>query len=326
MPDRPLALVTGVGGFVGSHVVPALVKGGFDVRGVRRERPAPRLPHVSVVDSDLTEFAAFATLLRGVDVVIHLAARAHVLGRPERNAEAAYFRVNAAVTAHLATASVEHGVRRFVFLSTIGVHGDRSDEMQGINEAAPLRPKTPYARSKLHAEQELGSQGGAIEVTILRVPLVYGPGAPGNLRLLSQAIRRGIPLPLGGISNRRSLISVESLADLICISARHPDAAGATFVASDLSVVSTPQIVRALAHGLGSVPRLFAVPASLLRVSALALGRRSLYSSLCESLVVNPMNAGAVLGWRAEADTLARLRLGELPGGAAPGGHRRCES
>jgi UDP-4-keto-D-FucNAc 4-reductase len=313
MPDRPLALVTGAGGFVGSHVVQALVMRGFDVRAVRRQRPVARRPHVSVIDSDLTDLSQCGPLLRDVDVVIHLAARAHVFRQSDRDADVAYDRVNTTATAQLASAAVAHGVRRFVFLSTIGVHGDRSDGDKRIDETSPLLPQTPYARSKLRAEQRLADLQDAIETTVLRVPLVYGTGAPGNLRRLSHAIERGMPLPLAGIRNRRSLIGVESLAELISISARHSAAAGATFVASDLSAVSTPQIVTALAHALGRTPRLFRVPTAMLRISAVAFRRQPLYSSLCESLIVNPFRAADVLGWRGESDTLAGLRSAFVP-------------
>jgi nucleoside-diphosphate-sugar epimerase len=305
-----VGVVTGAGGFVGAHVVAALIAAGMDVRGTWRTRRPAVAAGMTAVRADLTDRRVLADLLQGADVLVHLAARAHITRETAADPDAAFDAENVQLTANLAAAAQEAGVRRFVFLSTVGVHGDVTRPGHALTEADPPAPVTAYARSKWRAEEAL-QEGGCkrpAELVIIRAPLVYGVGAPGNLERLLAAIDRRLPLPFGNVRNSRSLVGVKPLADLLALAASHPHAAGQVFLAADERRVSTRAIIKALAAGRGRAPVLVPVPVGVLRIGACLLGRMTIHNSLCESFVVDAGRARELLGWRSAADTVVALR------------------
>ncbi len=282
--------VTGAGGFIGRAVIPALVARGFAVRGLVRDAP-PEFASVEVrVIGDLTEHnqSALTDMLRDTDAVVHLAARVHL---PERSdAQAAYRAMNVEVTQRLARAAVACGIAHFVFASTIKVNGEATAPGSPFRETDVPHPHDAYARSKAEAEALLAQVAAdtGLRVTALRLPLTYGPDARANFAALVRAIRRGIPLPLDGIVNRRSLVGAGNLADALAAALGDvdPSAQGrcATYLLADREVVSTPELVRAVGTAVGVPARLFALPQQLLHVGARLAGREEALVRLTGSL------------------------------------------
>jgi nucleoside-diphosphate-sugar epimerase len=292
-------LVTGATGFVGRTLVARLLSEGRPVRAAVRAAPADLPAEVEQVaigeirpDTDWTRAVA------GVDAVVHLAARVHMTGERTPNALPRFRAVNTAGSAALARAARDAGVHRLVFLSTTTVYGDRS-RGQPFDESTPTAPATPYAQSKLEAERELAAilAASVTELVVLRPPLVYGPGAKGNFARLIRLVERGVPLPLGSIRNRRSLVFVENLVDAILRALDHPAAAGRTYVVSDGEDVSTPDLIVRIAAAVGRRSRLFAFPPALLRLAGTFLGRADEMSRLLDDMAVDSSRFRRELGW-----------------------------
>lgn len=299
--SRGAVLVTGADGFVGRHLCPALAQRGYKVRGSvqRAELAAEVQAEEVVVAGDLGPDTDWAAPLKDVDAVIHLAARAHVLRETSDNPASNFRRVNVLGTERLARMAASAGVRRLVFLSSIGVNGPATAGSP-FTEADEPRPSGPYAASKWEAEERLRAVSAetGLEIAVVRAPLVYGPGVPGNFLRLLGLVKRGLPLPLGSVSNRRSLIYAENLADLLVRCVECPEASGELFLACDDEVLSTPALVRALAAAMGARAALFPCPVALLRCAAAALGRADLIDKLCGSLQVDAGKAMRRLGWK----------------------------
>lgn len=282
-------LVTGATGFVGAALVPALRAAGHDVRAAGRAETGPLGP-----DTD------WSALLADREAVVHLAGRAHVMRETAGDPEAEYARVNTDATVALGRQAARAGVRRFVYLSSIKAMGEGGD--------APFRPDDPclpedaYGRSKLKAEQGLRRFGQDFELIVLRPPLVYGPGVKGNFRALIRAVDRGLPLPLAGLDNRRSLIALDNLVDCIawCLG---PEARAGTYLPHDAAPVSTPGLVRAIAASRGRKARLFAMPGGLLTGMAYLAGRPQAVDRLSENLVLD----GNPPGWSPKVDLADQL-------------------
>lgn len=234
---------------------------------------------------------------------------------------AAYRRSNVDGTLHLARSAVAAGCRRFVFISSIKVNGEATAPGLPFNETSVPAPCDPYGVSKLEAEQGLFALAAetGLEVVVVRPPLVYGPGVKANFRSMMGWLLRGIPLPFGAIDNRRSLVSVGNLADLVVCCATHPAAAGQVFLAGDGEDVSTTMLLRRVAAALGRSARLLPVPSKWICATANVLGRQALAIRLCGSLQVDISKARTVLGWqppesldeglrKAAADFLAQRR------------------
>lgn len=292
-------LVTGASGFVGAQLICTLAAGGvWAVRACARTLPRSGPDGVEWMRSpDLGPGADWRRLCDGVDVVVHLAARVHVMPRAGSSADdAEYQRVNVEGTTDLARQASAVGVRRLVFLSSIKVHGEGGS----ITDTSVCAPRDPYGRSKLEAEGRLHALAAAsrMDVVIVRPPLVYGPGVKANFQMLLSAVRRGIPLPLGAIHNRRSLVGVDNLVDLIRVCLLHPAAAGQSFLVSDGEDLSTPELVRRLGLALGRSARVPAVPVSWLRAVATLCGRTPAFDRLSGSLYVDISKAERLLGWR----------------------------
>jgi len=306
---RPRALVTGGSGFLGTHLVARLAGLGWAVRCAARrpwERPPPGV-EVAVV-GEVGPATDWAAALEGTEIVFHLAARAHVPAESEHASDAQFARVNVEGSARLARAAAQAGVRRVVYVSTIGVHGDRTDGA-AIDEASAFNPATAYARSKLHGEEAMRAESPAgREPAILRPPLVVGAGVPGNLRRLLRLVASGVPLPLASVRNRRSLVAADNLVDALVLCGEKPDAGGQAFVVADGEDLATPELVQSLAEGLGVRARLLPLPPAALRIATRLAGREALYRQLCGSLQVDAARLRTLLGWHPRVSTRAALR------------------
>lgn len=287
-------LVTGGSGFVARALLTHASSG---IAFVAASRRPVRIDGVQWrAGPDLGPTALWWPLLEGIDSVVHLAGRAHL---PPGADASPYFIENCDASLKLARDAAAAGVKRFVFLSSAKVLGDESGTAPLAGDA-PARPGDPYAASKLAAERALASIGGPMVVTILRPPLVYGPGVKANFLALLSAVARGIPLPLGGIRNRRSLIGVDNLASAILACLSFDAAAGRTYTLTDGTPRSTPALVRALARALGRPPRLFAVPPKLLEISGTILGRGEMMRRLTRSFELDDRAIRGELGWAPE--------------------------
>ena len=288
-------LVTGASGFVGRSLCARLMADGHGViAAVRRPGTAPVQTTESVV-GDLAGPVDWTGPMTGVDAVVHLAARVHVMRESAADPDAAFAAVNVAATGRLADAARAAGVRRFLFLSSVKALGEAT-EGRPFRDDDPAAPLDAYGRSKRDGEDLLAAFDG-IEVVILRPPLVYGAGATGNLRTLARLVRRGVPLPVAGIRNRRSLIGAANLAGAIAFCLGRTDAVGHRLVVADTHL-STEALARALAAADGRSARLLPVPRFLFGPLR-RLGAGGLIDRLAGSLEVDPAGLLA-MGWRPE--------------------------
>ncbi|MBU4261432.1 MAG: NAD-dependent epimerase/dehydratase family protein [Proteobacteria bacterium] len=292
-------LITGVNGFVGRHLAEYLHAGGVGVSGTRRSNDGPLPGWVNGHSLSLpANEKQLDTVLAGCDFVVHLAGRVHQRDEEGDDLRQAYHSVNVLGTLQLARQAVRAGVKRFVFVSTIKVNGERTfgRPFTAADQSAPLGD---YAVSKYEAEQgllEIAVRQG-LEVVIVRPPLVYGDEVKGNLARLQGLIKKGVPLPLASIRNKRDLISIGNLCDVIAITLVHPAAANEIFLVADGVPFSTPDLVRFLAGKTGRRARLFPFPVSLLRLAGTMTSRKPLVDRLCDSLEVNTEKTVTVLGW-----------------------------
>lgn len=292
-------LVTGANGFVGRAVVDRLVADGVPVRAAVRG-PAGRFGAAT----DVVEVGSigptndWTPALQDINAVVHCAARVHQLRDQTGDPLAAFRAVNRDGTLTLARAAAAAGVRRFVFISSIGVNGAETHGTP-FRAGDPAAPHSPYAVSKLEAEAGLQSiaVGTGMEVVVIRPPLVYGPGAPGNFGSLLRAVNRGWPLPFGAIHNRRSFIAIDNLVDLVVTTLRHTGPVDRTLLASDGDDLSTSDLLRRTALALGRPARLIPVPAPWIRRAVDALGRPELGQRLCGSLEIDISRTRAALDW-----------------------------
>ncbi len=294
-------LVTGASGFVG-HALTAhlLALGANEVIAMTRVIPANRLLGARyVATGDLTSATLGPAALAGTDVIVHAAARVHVLNGDKAKSVTEFDRVNVAVTLELARCAVAAGVRRFVFLSSIGVNGVETDIDKPFTEADLPQPHNPYAYSKLKAEQGLLrlSEKTGLEVVIIRPPLVYGPGVRANFAALMRGVQRGWPLPLACVRNLRSMVAMDNLVSFIATCIDHPQAANRTFLVSDGQDISSPDLVRGLAQALGVAARLVPVPVSALQFVGRTLGKGDVIQRICGSLRVDISMARQLLAW-----------------------------
>jgi nucleoside-diphosphate-sugar epimerase len=293
-------LVTGVNGFVGSHLFnPALMPNSY-LRGISRQNLfLPQNSNLATIRIDNIDAETnWSEALDAVDVVIHLAARAHMLNDAAKNPEVEFDRTNHQGTANLVRQAITANVKHFIFISSIGAMTTLSDRT--LNETTPCHPDTPYGRSKLKAEEALISLASrsAMTWTILRPTLVYGPGNPGNMERLLKLVKRRLPLPLGAIDNRRSFIYVENLVDAIVQCIDHPKAINQTFILSDGIDLSTPQLIRRLASCLDYPTPLLPFPPLLMKVAGKLTGKSDTVSRLLGSLAVDSSKIRQTLNWQ----------------------------
>jgi len=292
-------LITGANGFVGRALCAELLRCGHTVRGALRRKEGRALMEgvdpvmVGTINADTDWKAALASC----NVIVHLAARVHVMDDTASDPLAVFREVNAEGTLNLARQAARSGVKRFVFISTVKVNGEGCDAPYRETDAAA--PEDAYAISKWEAEQGLRQieRETGMEVVILRPPLVYGPGVKANFQRLLQVVRRGWPLPLGAIRNRRSLLYLGNFVDAIRLCVEHPAAAGQTFLLDDGEPVSTPELIRALARAMGRPARLLVIPVGMLEFAGALLGKRAAVARLTGSLWVDGSVIRTRLGW-----------------------------
>ena len=293
-------LVTGATGFVGAALVSRLVDSGrFVVRAAVRRESCVLLAGVErMVVGDLTPNTDWQQALVGVDAVVHLAARVHVMNDTASDPLSAFRQVNVAGTERLARIAATKGVKRFVYISSVKVNGE-SCEKPFTEQSIPA-PEDPYGVSKWETEQILHrvAEETGLEVVILRPPLVYGPGVKANFLSLFKIVDRGIPLPLAGINNQRSLIYLENLVDAIIKCIEHPNAANQTFLLSDGQDVSTPELIRMIASAMGKKPRLAPCPPVVLKFLGKLTGKSLEVKRLIGSLQIDNSKIKKVLNWQ----------------------------
>jgi nucleoside-diphosphate-sugar epimerase len=296
-----MILLTGANGFLGSSLAERIQT---NVRCIVRHNINPSIASYNLyrVDS-LSALTDWSGALNEIDIVIHLAGRAHVLDEGSGNTIDEYIRINTEATLHLANQAALRGVKRFIFLSSIGVNGDNS--VQPFSEKDTPTPKSPYAISKLKAEEGLWeiSRKTGLEIVIIRPPLVYAPNAPGNFGRLVSAVRSGMPLPFGAINNKRSLISINNLLDFIMLCVYHPKAANETFVISDGSDISTSNLLRLVARAMNKRVCLIPIPPLFLFVGGILVGKKNRIKKLLDNLQVDPSKAQNLLGWKPRLST-----------------------
>jgi UDP-glucose 4-epimerase len=299
-----MILVTGASGFVGGALIQSLAIANPQERIVAATR---RLLENFPVDvnqvqvGDLLPSTDWRIALQGVNVVVHCAARVHVMNEKSVDPLVEFRGVNVEGTLRLAQQAAEAGVRRFVFISSIKVNGESTELGCPFTPADTPAPLDPYGVSKMEAEQGLRelSVGTGMEVVIIRPPLVYGRGVKANFASMMQWLKRGVPLPLGGITfNRRSLVFVDNLVDLIHICINHPKAANQTFLISDDEDVSTTTLLRKMAKTLGCPARLVNIPPTAINLSARLIGKPGIADRLCGSLQVDISKTKELLGWK----------------------------
>jgi nucleoside-diphosphate-sugar epimerase len=293
LPSR--VLITGATGFVGRRLLETAAP--FQWRPATRSCSVPGFGADQVIVGDIDGQTDWSRALAGVDCVVHLAARVHVMNPTARH-RVEFERTNVLGTERLARAAVQFGVKRFIYLSSIKVNGESTTGRAFRADDAP-QPQDDYARSKLEAECRLRTIEAAsnMAVAVVRSPLVYGPGVRANfLRLLSLA-RSGLPIPLASIANVRSMVSVWNLCHLICALLQHEHAMHGVFLAADGDDISTPDLIRRLAHMMHRPARLFPVPTGALRALAMLAGRNAEVGRLCDSLAIDISETRARLGW-----------------------------
>lgn len=308
-------MVTGANGFVGSALAATLAtRTAYTVRSVSR-RPVQGLPGEQVVigglGPDTVWDRAWAQALESVDVVMHCAARVHVMDDTATDPLTAYRRVNVEGSLALARQAAAAGVRRFIFLSSIKVNGEATGATGAFTADDEPAPADPYSVSKWEAEvglREVARVTG-MELVIIRPVLVYGPGVKGNFNSMMNWLYKGVPLPLGAIHNQRSLVALDNLIDLIITCIEHPAAANQVFLVSDGEDLSTTQLLQQMASALSKPARLVPVPAAVLEWTAAVLGRRAMAQRLCTSLQVDMTKTSATLGWRPPVSLHQGLKL-----------------
>jgi len=303
-------LITGATGFIASHLIPVLeLQDCHVVAAIRKPNSFSKTVEGRVIDA-INGNTDWTKALQGIDTVIHLAGRAHILQEQASNPEAEFFAVNTAGTANLVKQSIAAGVKHFIFISSIGAIANQSS--QPLTETTPCQPDTPYGRSKLQAEKaliELASLS-SMDWTIFRPTLVYGRGNPGNMERLIKLVNLGLPLPLGSVKNRRSFVYVGNLVDAIALTLVHPQGKNQVFNISDGEDISTPELIGKIAQKMGKPCKLLPVPPRLLKITGYMgdLGQNvtkknlplntAVVEKLLGSLVVDSSKIQTTLNWQ----------------------------
>ena len=295
-------LVTGANGFIGQAILNHLkeIKNTHAFGSVRQIRISANSNIPLIEIGDLNEETDWSDALSGVDIVIHSAARVHVMNDQSADPIAEFRKTNVAGTLNLAHQAIAAGVRRFLFISSIKVNGENTELGKPFTADDVPTPSDPYGISKLEAEQgllRLAAETG-LEVVIIRPVLVYGPGVKANFLSMMRWLSKGIPLPLGAIYNKRSLVALDNLIDLIVTCLDHPAAKNQVFLVSDGEDLSTTELLRRMGVALGKPARLLPLPASWLDLVAALLGKRNVTRRLCETLQVDTSKTRKLLGWQ----------------------------
>lgn len=301
---KKIILVTGASGFVGQALVQSLCNKGYDVRAsVRSESSAARLRALPIVNKptvfnlgELSDATDWDHALQACDTVIHCAARAHVLNETSPNPLNIYRQINTRVTEHLAHAAHRHGVRRFIFLSSIGVLGHHSGDTP-FTDHTPPNPESPYATAKWEAEQCLLAMPTTMDRIIIRPPVVYGPGVKGNFGRLITWVNRALPLPLGAVHNKRQFIGLDNLVDFILACIEPEALINETFLIADQDAFTMTQWLQHIASALGKKSMLIPIPHALLAFALKATGQSKLAGQLLGNLEIQSNKAQTLLAW-----------------------------
>jgi UDP-glucose 4-epimerase len=291
----PKIVLTGGSGFLGSHL---LNNEAFqEALAIGRTQPDNHR-HFQIVSFDADD--DLAEVFNDKEIVVHVAARAHVMNDTAKSPLNEFRHVNTVGTLNLAEKAAIAGVKRFIFISTVKVLGEQTEPGQAFKNGDSFNPQDPYSISKVEAEVGLKLIGEAhgMEIVIIRPPLVYGKGVKGNFASLLKLARFPIPLPFGSIQNKRSLVSVENLVDLIVVCLNHPNAKNQTFLVSDDDDMSTSILFSRLADAGGYKAYIFSFPLVLLSISLRVLGKSAIYERLCGSMQVNIDYTKSQLGWK----------------------------
>ena len=299
MSDKRYILVTGANGFIGKALSQRLKDSGFNLRVAVRQKDIK-----FVLDFEEAEVGYiglgtdWTQALAGIDIVIHLAGRAHITSKSESDSLDVFRKVNTLGTERLARMSAKAGVKRFIFISSVKVNGEGS--LKRYTEVDNPDPQDTYGISKREAEDVLRiiAADTGMEVVILRLPLVYGPGVKANFKNLIKISTMALPLPLKSINNQRSFIYLGNLVDAISLCIRHPLAANQTFLVSDGEDVSTLDLIKIIANAAGKKLRLFALPQSILRILFKIVGKEKELEKLTGTLLIDSSKIRNVLGWR----------------------------
>ena len=306
-----MTLVTGASGFVGSHLMAEMRRRGLLVRGVSREM-RPGLVAVPSYSSDMN----WRKHLADIDAVVHLAARVHVMKESVPDPLALFREANVAATVNLARQAAAAGVRRFVFVSSIKVNGERTEPGTAFTADDAPNPQDPYGLSKAEAEAALRALGRetGMEITVIRPPLVYGPGVRGNFRSLMKWAASGIPSIFRLVHNKRSFVHVLNLCDLLVRVLDHPHAVNRTFLVSDGEDLSTNELFAQLANAQGNAPRSIPIPLAILRAVGTLTGHQESMARLTENLQVDITETNSLLEWRPIISPRDRQRFHSAPG------------
>jgi nucleoside-diphosphate-sugar epimerase len=294
-------LLTGGNGFIGRAILNKL-ESFVDVVLVGRSKPIDDNPSINFVFKDICDISnTDIGYFKDVDVVIHCAALAHISNKDTRNPSDEFLRVNRDATLSLARVAAMANVKRFIFISSVGVNGKQTTKP--FIESDLPNPHDLYSTSKNEAEKALFalSKDTDMEFVVIRPPLVYGPNAPGNFSSLVKIVNLGLPLPFGAVDNRRSYVALDNLVDFIVLCAdkeRSPDASNEIFLISDNEDISTSLLFKKVAHAYNVKPRLFPIPVTILKLFAKLLGKKKLSVSLLDNLQVDCSKAQKLLGWR----------------------------
>ncbi|MBU3543971.1 SDR family oxidoreductase [Polynucleobacter sp. MWH-Mekk-B1] len=295
-------LLTGATGFVGANLLERLITENYAVLATVRHLATNPLIHQNldyICMGELTSSLNWSKALDGIDTVIHLAARAHVMSEHKLDPLSEYRRINVDCTLNLARQAAKLGVKRFIYLSSIKVNGEVTDLNTPFTPKDIPQPQDSYGISKYEAEIGLLvlANNSDLELVIIRPPLIYGAGVKGNILTMMRWLSRQIILPLGAIRNRRSLVSVDNLVDLIVCCIDHPSAVNQVFLVSDEEDLSTPELLHRMGKALNKPTYLISIPVGLLKFCALLLGKRHLMERLCSSLWVDISKTQNLLGW-----------------------------
>jgi UDP-4-keto-D-QuiNAc 4-reductase len=296
------AVITGATGFVGSALVRRMAaeKNRFSLLAFTRNPKAEFSEGVRIIQTgDLGPDSYYSDALSNVDVVIHTAARVHVMKDTTSEPLVEYRRTNVEGTLNLARHAARSGVKRFIFLSSIKVNGENTAPGKPFTEEVLKPPNDPYGVSKFEAETQLKLLASEVDmqVVIIRPVLVYGPGVKANFHSLMKWLSRGVPLPLGAIHNQRSLLALDNLTDLIITCINHPEAGNQTFLASDGQDISTTELLKMLGNALNTPARLIPIPMKWIETMLRLAGLSNLAQRLCGSLQVDITKAKTLLGW-----------------------------
>lgn len=289
-----MILLTGATGFIGEAIHRRLDPTETIVYG----RRLPILSHTAFYQGDITPDSNYAEALSNVDVVIHTAARVHMMKDDSKDPLAAFRYVNTYGTLNLAKQAAKAGVKRFVFLSSAKVNGEYTTDTAFRYDDKPA-PTDPYAQSKAEAEaglMEIAEKTG-MAVVVIRPPLVYGPGVKANFASMVSIAKKNLPLPLGAIHNKRSLVAIDNLVDLVMTCLRHPQAANQVFLVSDDHDVSTTELLEMLTYASGKKPRLLRVPSKYVQLAAKIMGKGLVADRLLSSLQLDITHTKVTLNW-----------------------------